>query len=67
LIIGECLGDTDRIIVRCDPESDDFGSVLISLALDSRKDWYTAASSLVEFLEKASISIEYKYWSKRKK
>ena len=34
LIIGEFLGDSELLAVRCDPEQQDFGTVLIALPLD---------------------------------
>ncbi|MDO5651587.1 MAG: SMI1/KNR4 family protein, partial [Moraxella sp.] len=62
LIIGEFLGDSDLLIMRCDEDCDDFGSILISLPLDYRKDWYYPAASLSEFLKKYIEAEGEKFW-----
>lgn len=62
LIIGEFLGDSDLPILRCDPTSADFGTVLISSPLESRSDWAVAAPTLCEFLEGFWKAMGEKYW-----
>jgi hypothetical protein len=62
LFVGEFLEFSDLIILRCDPKSDDFGNVIISLALDPRKYWNFADTSIITFLEKTSPSFNYHYW-----
>lgn len=62
LIIGEFLGDSDLLLIRCDPQADDFGSVIIVLPLDARSEWYYVATSLAEFLQKYLESPDRKYW-----
>lgn len=62
LIIGEFLGDSDLILLRCDPTQGDFGSIMIALPLDPRKKWYKVAESLSEFIEKFLETPYRKYW-----
>jgi len=51
LVIGKFLGDSDLLVIRCDSTSDDFGSVLVALPIDVRKDWYCVSPSFADFLE----------------
>jgi len=62
LIIGEFLGDNDLVVLRCDPNSGDFGSVLISLPIDPREDWYRCALSLNELIRGLIDNPGKKYW-----
>ena len=65
LVIGKFLGDSDMLMVRCDPKADDFGSVLITLPLDPRSDWDHVGESFGEFLEKYAKSGGEKYWEEQ--
>lgn len=62
LVVGEFLGDQDLLLVRCDQEASDFGSVLVALPLDGREDWYVLAPSLTAFLEEFEQEEGAKYW-----
>ena len=62
LIIGEFLGDSDLLVVRCDQNSDDFGQLIISLPIDHRSDWYYLPYLLSEFLQKFTNSQGEKFW-----
>lgn len=62
LVIGRFLGDSDLLIVRCDPASDDFGAVLVVLPLDPRIEWDLAAGSFALFLEYYIVSGGEKFW-----
>lgn len=62
LIIGEFLGDSDFLMIRCDPNARDFASIMIVLPIDTRKDWYIAADSLVVFLKKFVQAEGRKFW-----
>ena len=62
LIIGEFLGDSDLLVVRCDQNSDDFGQLVISLPIDHRSDWYYLPYLLPEFLQKFINSQGEKFW-----
>jgi hypothetical protein len=62
MIVGHFLGDQDLLLVRCDPEAGDFGTVLVALPLDGREDWYTVAPSLTAFLEKYEQAEGAKFW-----
>jgi hypothetical protein len=65
LIIGEFRGDLERVLVRCDQESDDFGRVIIVAELDQRNDWCVPAASVLEFLEGFVASYGQKFWEPR--
>jgi hypothetical protein len=67
LIIGEFLGDQEKVLVGCDPESDDFGSVVIVAEIDPRKDWFIPASSVPEFLEHFVSAAGEKFWEPERK
>ena len=62
LIIGEFLGDADLLIVRCNPNSTDFGQIIIALPIDRREDWYRLTYSLPEFLQRFITSQGEKFW-----
>jgi hypothetical protein len=62
LCIGEFLGDDELLVIRCDPTSSDFGSILIALSLDPRDEWYNPASSLGEFLQSFVEAHGEKFW-----
>lgn len=62
LIIGEFLGDSDLLVVRCDQNFSDFGKVIISLPIDHRSDWYYLPYLLPEFLQKFINSQGEKFW-----
>jgi hypothetical protein len=62
LIIGEFLGDSDLLIARCNPNSSDFGQIIIALPIDHRKEWYYLAHSLPEFLQRFITSQGEKFW-----
>nr|WP_309576156.1 SMI1/KNR4 family protein [Moraxella osloensis] len=65
LIIGEFLGDSDLLIIRCDENSSDFGNVLVSLPIDERENWYNPSSNFSSFLEKYIKLEGEKFWEKR--
>jgi len=49
VILGEFLGDSDLLVLRCDPEAEDYGHVLVALPIDPRAEWYRVGASLLEF------------------
>ena len=63
LVVGRFLGDSDLLIVRCDPSADDFGVALIALPLDPRVEWDVVGESFGVFLEKYVTSGGEKFWS----
>lgn len=62
LVVGEFLGDSDLLLVRCDPNADDYGSVIIALPLDDRSEWDRAALSLEIFLLSYARTHGEKFW-----
>lgn len=62
LIIGEFRGDLEMPVLRCDPESEDFGHVIIAAEIDKRAEWPDVGESLTEFLDRFLQSPEEKYW-----
>lgn len=62
LVIGRFLGDSDLLILRADPTSSDFGSVLVALPIDRRPDWYTVSPSFTNFIGQFYINQGAKYW-----
>ncbi|NEP10649.1 MAG: SMI1/KNR4 family protein [Symploca sp. SIO2C1] len=62
LIIGEFLGDSELLLIRCNEQETDFGKVMIALPLEQREEWYVAADSLEEFLSKWITFRGEKFW-----
>ena len=62
LVIGSFLGDSDLLIISCDENSKNYGTVLISLPLDRRSDWPVVGESFLAFLEKYAFSEGDKFW-----
>jgi hypothetical protein len=62
LIIGEFRGDTDLVVLRCDPSQPDFGSIVIALPMDPRDAWPCVASSITEFMQKFLSERDRKFW-----
>jgi hypothetical protein len=62
LIIGEFRGDPELVVIRCDPQRGDFGSVMIALAMDPRNAWPTVGSSICEFIHRYLATPDRKYW-----
>lgn len=50
LVLGRFIGDSDLLVIRCDPSSSDFGHLLMATPIDPRKEWYRVAESLSAFL-----------------
>ncbi len=64
LLLGEFLGDTDKLLVRCDPSASDHGCVTVEPGLDRRKDWKTVGASLEDFLERYLDARGDKFWER---
>ena len=62
LVLGEFLGDSDLLVIRCDGSASDYGSLVVALPLDERSDWDAAAPSLEEFLEAYVTAHGDKFW-----
>ena len=60
VVIGEFLGDQELVVVA--PSEADRRHVLIALPMDDRPDWYAAAGSLAEFLDRYLTAFGDKYW-----
>lgn len=62
VIVGKFLGDQDRVLVRCDPTTKDYGAVEIVLPIDKRADWPQSWPSLSDFLVSYIGHNGEKYW-----
>ena len=62
LVLGRFLGDSDLLVIACDPDRSNFGSVMIGLPIDRRSSWPTVASSFGEFLLRFVEAQGDKYW-----
>jgi hypothetical protein len=62
VIIGEFRGDTDLVVLRCDPSQDDYGNIIIALGIDPRGEWPFAASSITDFVLQFLSHSERKFW-----
>ena len=50
LIIGGCMDGVEHIMLRCDPDADDYGSVISAREIMGRDEWPLVARSLSEFI-----------------
>ena len=64
LVVGEFLGDSDLLLVRCDRKAEDFGSVLVVLPLDPRHDWFQVSSDFESFLVDYERAQGAKFWER---
>lgn len=62
LIIGEFLGDSDFVVLRCDEEADDYGTIIISHPYDERKNWFYEKDGFAKFLSNFVRTEGCKYW-----
>lgn len=67
LVLARFFGDSDLLVLACDPKRPNFGSVIIALPIDKRADWPVVANSFVEFLERLTEAQGDKYWEIRKR
>jgi hypothetical protein len=65
LVLARFFGDSDLVVLGCNPNQSDYGSVTIALPIDKRSDWPTVASSLGEFLSRLIEAQGDKYWEVR--
>lgn len=64
VILGEFLGDSDLLVLRCDPAACDYGNVMVALPIDPRAEWYTVGASLLDFLIRFVDANGEKFWEK---
>jgi hypothetical protein len=62
VILGEFRGDTDLVVLRCDPSQTDFGKIVVALAMDPRGDWPCVSSSITEFVLGFLSHPDKKFW-----
>jgi len=62
LMIGEFLGDSDLVMLRCDRSAADFGAAVVVLPIDRRNSWPRVGSSLLEFIEHFVQEGGQKFW-----
>jgi hypothetical protein len=65
LVLARFFGDSDLVVLACDPQRADFGSVTIALPIDKRGDWPIVATSFGDFLKRLIESQGDKYWEVR--
>jgi hypothetical protein len=64
VVVGRFLGDSDLLVMRCNPDAGDFGHVLVALPLDPRHDWYEVAADFDDFLREYERSEGSKFWER---
>lgn len=62
LVIGTFLGDSDLLLIRCDPNAGDFGHLIVATPLDRRADWHVVSTSLGGFLKQYEAAEGAKFW-----
>jgi hypothetical protein len=64
VILGRFIGDSDLLLVRADPQSPDFGRIIVVTGvIDPRPDWEIVAESFGEFLNRYVAARGDRYWS----
>jgi len=63
LVVGQFLGDSDLLLIRCDPTKEDYGTVLISAPLDRRPEWDLAGESFEAFFQRYVAEGGEKFWT----
>ncbi|MFN9342229.1 MAG: hypothetical protein ACK6A8_17215 [Planctomycetota bacterium] len=61
-VIGRFFGDSEVLLIRCDPSAPDYGCIIVALPLDSRKDWPLVGNSFSEFFERYAKGEGAKFW-----
>jgi hypothetical protein len=61
-IIGRFLGDSDLLMIRCNRNELDFGSVKVVLPLDPREDWDQLGDDFEVFFNQYVAEQGAKYW-----
>lgn len=64
LVLARFCGDSDLVLVACNPASPEFGVVTIATPLDARNDWPIVARNFGEFLNHLAVSQGDKYWER---
>ncbi|MFN7766214.1 MAG: hypothetical protein ACK5UC_03300 [Planctomycetaceae bacterium] len=64
LVVGRFIGDSDLLIVRCDPASSDFGSIVVATPIDPRDNWHSISESFADFLDTYIQAGGDKYWAR---
>ena len=62
LVVGEFLGDSDLLLVRCDCNQEDYAEVIVALPLDPREEWYRVSKSFLNFLSSFGRCGGKKFW-----
>lgn len=62
LVIARFLGDSDLVLIRCDPTLSDFGTMTVALPIEPHDSWPVVANSFGDFLEKLTEAQGDKYW-----
>jgi hypothetical protein len=62
LFVGRFLGDADRLVLRCDRDLKDFGSVQVAVEIEPRREWPMVGHSLAEFLDRYVKGAGEKFW-----
>ena len=63
LIIGEFFGETNRLVLRCDPTASDYGAVMIADTAYPHTEWESPAPSLLDFLTRFVNAKGEPFWS----
>jgi hypothetical protein len=67
LVLARFFGDSDLVVIACDPEQSNFGAVTIALPIDRRLDWPVVAASFGDFLEKLVEAMNFTRQPKHKR
>jgi hypothetical protein len=65
LVLARFFGDSDLVVLACDPRQSNFGAVTVALPIDKRQNWPVVAGSLEEFLKRMIDAQGDKYWEAR--
>ncbi len=62
LVVGEFIGDSELLLLRCEESSGDYGAVVVVLPIYPRVEWPVVADSLNAFLHAYIAASGDKFW-----
>lgn len=62
LIIGQFRGDSDVLMVNCNPHANNYGQITVVTPLDKRHDWVVVANNFTNFLKLYAQYNGDKFW-----
>ena len=62
LVVGRFLGESELLLLRCNENQGDYGTTVVALPIDGRKDWHFTGLSLGQLASEFVASRGKKFW-----